>query len=48
VGVPSVSAWAGFGMALRSWLADPLRLKWFNMVTGALLVLSLWPMLRVA
>jgi threonine/homoserine/homoserine lactone efflux protein len=46
VNLPSVSAWAGFGAALRTWLSDPVRLKWFNMSTGALLVLSLWPMLR--
>ena len=46
VNVPSVSVWAGFGAALRSFLADPARLKWFNMTMGAGLVLSLWPMLR--
>lgn len=46
VNLPSVSAWAGFGAALRSWLADPARLKWFNLVMAMLLVLSLWPMLR--
>ncbi|WP_110033284.1 LysE family translocator [Hoeflea marina] len=43
---PSVSTWAGFGSVLRSWLADPVRLKWFNIVMAVLLVLSLWPMLR--
>lgn len=46
VNVPSVSAWAGFGVALRGFLADPVRLKWFNIAMGLLLVASLWPMLR--
>ena len=45
VNLPSVSAWAGFGTALRSWLADPRRLRSFNIAMGVLLVLSLWPML---
>lgn len=46
VNVPSVSTWAGFGVALRGFLADPARLKWFNIVMGLSLVASLWPMLR--
>lgn len=46
VNVPCVSTWAGFGVALRGFLADPARLKWFNVVMGLLLVASLWPMLR--
>ena len=44
--VPCVSAWAGFGSVLKSWLADPVRLKRFNITMAVLLVLSLWPMLR--
>jgi threonine/homoserine/homoserine lactone efflux protein len=44
--IPCVSAWAGFGSALRSWLADPVRLKWFNISMAVLLMASLWPMLR--
>ncbi|WP_339760829.1 LysE family translocator [uncultured Hoeflea sp.] len=44
--IPCVSAWAGFGSVLRSWLADPVRLKWFNISMAVLLVASLWPMLR--
>lgn len=44
--VPSVSTWVGFGTALRGFLADPLRLKWFNIAMGVALALSLWPMLR--
>ena len=46
VNVPCVSVWAGFGVALRGFLADPARLKWFNIAMGLLLVASLWPMLR--
>lgn len=46
VNLPSVSVWAGFGTALRGFLADPVRLKWFNIAMGLLLALTLWPMLR--
>ncbi|SCB57421.1 Threonine/homoserine/homoserine lactone efflux protein [Rhizobium aethiopicum] len=46
VNVPSVSTWAGFGSALREWLSDPVRLKWFNIIMAVLLVGSLWPMLK--
>ncbi|MDQ0320818.1 threonine/homoserine/homoserine lactone efflux protein [Pararhizobium capsulatum DSM 1112] len=46
VNVPSVSTWAGFGSALREWLSDPVRLKWFNITMAVLLVVSLWPMLK--
>ncbi|TAX35401.1 LysE family translocator [Rhizobium leguminosarum] len=46
VNVPSVSTWAGFGSALREWLSDPVRLKWFNISMAVLLVLSLCPMLK--
>ncbi|MBB6485021.1 LysE family translocator [Rhizobium lusitanum] len=46
VNLPSVSTWAGFGSALRDWLSDPVRLKWFNITMAVLLVLSLWPMLK--
>jgi threonine/homoserine/homoserine lactone efflux protein len=45
VNLPSVSVWAGFGMALRGFLADPVRLKWFNIAMGVLLAATLWPML---
>lgn len=46
VNFPSVSTWAGFGTALRGFLADPVRLKWFNIAMGALLAASVVPMLR--
>ncbi|WP_296747052.1 LysE family translocator [Mesorhizobium sp.] len=46
VNLPSVSVWAGFGTALRGFLSDPIRLKWFNIGMGVLLAATLWPMLR--
>ena len=46
VNLPSVSVWAGFGTALRGFLSDPVRLKWFNIAMGALLAATLWPMLQ--
>ncbi|MGH6862557.1 MAG: LysE family translocator, partial [Phyllobacterium sp.] len=46
VNIPSVSSWAAFGQVMRSWLADPVRLRWFNMTMAVLLVASLWPMLK--
>ena len=45
VNLPSVSSWAGFGTVLRGFLADPVRLKWFNIAMGLLLAATLWPML---
>lgn len=45
VNLPSVSSWAGFGMALRGFLSDPVRLKRFNIAMGVLLAATLWPML---
>ena len=46
VNLPSVSSWACFGTALRGFLSDPVRLKWFNIAMGVLLVLTLWPMVK--
>ncbi|MBP1846338.1 threonine/homoserine/homoserine lactone efflux protein [Rhizobium petrolearium] len=45
VNLPSVAVWAGFGMALRTFLTDPMRLKWFNIVMGLLLVATLLPLM---
>jgi len=46
VNLPSVSSWAGLGTLLRTWLAEPRRLRMFNVTMAVLLVASLWPMLR--
>lgn len=45
INLPSVSAWAGFGVALKGFLSNPRRLKWFNIAMGLLLAGTLWPML---
>lgn len=45
VNLPSILAWAGCGLALRRVLADPARLKWFNLAMAVLLAATLWPML---
>ena len=42
----SVSVWTAFGTGLRGFLADPVRLKWFNIARGLTLVASVVPMLR--
>lgn len=46
INIPCVSTWAGFGSALRGWLSDPVRLKWFNICMAILLVVSIWPLLK--
>lgn len=43
--LPCVSLWAAFGQGLRGFLADPVRLKWFNIFMGIALAATLWPML---
>lgn len=45
VNLPCVSLWAAAGSALGGWLADPRRLRAFNLGMAALLVASLWPVL---
>ena len=47
VNLPSISLWAAAGQGLRHWLADPVRLTWFNRAMAAGLVASLWPVLRM-
>ncbi len=43
VGTPGSLVWAMFGAALRNWLRDPVKVRWFNLAMAALLVLSLYP-----
>jgi len=45
VNIFCTSVWTVFGTALRNWLADPVRLKWFNIAMGVLLALTLFPLL---
>jgi threonine/homoserine/homoserine lactone efflux protein len=44
--LPSLMAWACFGMALRQFLSKPGRLRTFNLAMGLLLIATLWPLLR--
>lgn len=46
VNLPTISVWAAFGVALRHYLSDPARLKWFNIAMGLLLAATLFPMLN--
>ena len=45
VGIPSVTLWAGCGVAVRRVLDRPSRVRAFNMTMAILLVLSLYPIL---
>lgn len=47
VNLPSVAVWAAAGEGLRSWLADPLRLRAFNWTMAGLLLASLIPVVRL-
>jgi threonine/homoserine/homoserine lactone efflux protein len=46
VGLPCIAVWAGFGVALRRFLATPIRMRAFNWAMAALLVASLYPLLE--
>jgi len=48
VNLPSVATWAWGGVQVRRWLDGPGRLRTFNWVMAALLVLSLYPILADA
>jgi threonine/homoserine/homoserine lactone efflux protein len=48
IGLPSISLWAAFGLALRRVLSNPLWLRTFNVAMAALLVLSLYPIVQHA
>lgn len=43
IGLPCITMWAAFGMSLRGFLANPRRLRIFNITMAVLLVLSLYP-----
>ncbi len=45
VNLPCIAAWAGFGAGLRRVLSDPAKVKVFNSIMAALLILSLYPLL---
>lgn len=46
INLPCVSLWAGFGVGLRHWLQNPVRLRMFNITMAVLLLLSFLPMAR--
>ena len=45
VNFPCICCWAGFGTTMRSFLANPVRLRIFNIIMGILLVASAIPIL---
>ena len=45
VNLPAVSVWTMFGVGLRELLADPRRVKVFNLAMAVALVASLWPII---
>ena len=45
-GFIAAPTWTGFGRALGGVLGEPRRLRWFNVLMAALLVLTLIPMMR--
>jgi threonine/homoserine/homoserine lactone efflux protein len=46
VNAPSISLWAGCGVALRKLLDGPRRVRAFNLAMAALLIVSLYPVLQ--
>lgn len=46
VNLPCVSVWALFGVAMRRLLSDPAKQRVFNYIMAALLIASLWPVVR--
>lgn len=47
VALPSVAIWAALGQGLRKLLTRPAQLRAFNWTMAMLLVLSLWPVIRM-
>lgn len=46
VNLPSIGVWTLIGQQIRRFLTSPARLTAFNWTMAALLVLSLWPVIR--
>jgi threonine/homoserine/homoserine lactone efflux protein len=47
VNIPSVGVWVVAGQEMRRWLTSPARLRAFNWTMAGLILLTLWPMLRM-
>lgn len=45
VGTVSALTWTSFGTGIRRWLANPVRLQWFNWTMAALLLAAMAPVL---
>lgn len=46
INLPCVASWAGFGTLLQRLLAQPWRLRTFNVTMALALVLSIYPMMK--
>ena len=46
LGTPVLSVWNLFGASLRNFLQNPQRARYFNLLMGALLLLSMYPLLQ--
>jgi threonine/homoserine/homoserine lactone efflux protein len=46
VNLPAITAWTLLGQQMARFLTSPSRLRRFNLIMAALLILSLWPVLR--
>jgi threonine/homoserine/homoserine lactone efflux protein len=47
VNIPSVGLWVIAGQEMRRFLTSPARLRAFNWTMAGLILLTLWPMLRM-
>ena len=45
INLPCIAVWVGFGVGLRGFLEDPLRLRLFNISMAILLLISTLPLL---
>jgi threonine/homoserine/homoserine lactone efflux protein len=48
VNLPSILCWAVLGLQMRRFLTNPTRLRIFNWTMAALLVATLYPILKTA
>jgi threonine/homoserine/homoserine lactone efflux protein len=46
INLPCISVWTVLGQEMRRFLTSPARLRAFNWTMAALLVLTLWPILK--
>ena len=44
IGLPCIGVWAAFGMGVRRFLSNPLRLRAFNVAMALSLVASMYPL----